>query len=111
MPMHKIALIFVNGMEKNVARTIQLCNKASFGAYNKLGFLEKGKKKDFETVVVQVLDMQNLMAIKYNVDKYGINYFLVTNDEKNPDSMQTVLAVGPEEPERLNKMSASLRLF
>lgn len=109
--MQKLALIFVNGLENDVAKTIQLCARASMGAYNKLGFFEKGKKKDFETVVVQVLDIQNLMNIKYNVDKYGINYFLVTNDEKDPDPLQTVLAVGPEEPEKLNKMSAGLRLF
>lgn len=106
-----MALIFVNGMEKDAAKMVQLCTKAAFGAYNKLGFLEKGKKKDFEAVVVQVLDMQNLMNIRYNVDKYGINYFLATNDPETPDPMQTVLAVGPEEPEKLNKMSAGLRLF
>ncbi len=109
--MNKLVLIFVNGMENDVAHTVQLCAKAAVGAYGKLGFLSKGKKKGFETVVVQVLDMQNLMGIKYNVDKYGINHFLVTNDENNPDPMQTVLAVGPVDAEKLNKMSAGLRLF
>jgi len=109
--MKKMVLIFVNGMESDPAKAIQLCTKAAFGAYNKLGFLEKGRKKDFETIVVHVLDIQNLMGIKYNVDKYGINHFLITNDEKNPDPMETVLAVGPEENEKLNKMSTGLRLF
>jgi len=109
--MQKLVLIFVNGLENDIAKTLQLCTKAAFGAYNKLGFFEKGKKKDFETVIVQVLDVQNLMNIKYNVDKYGINHFLLTNDENNPDTMETVLAVGPEESEKLNRMSAGLRLF
>ena len=109
--MYKLVLVFVNGLEGDAAKMVQLCMKASFGAYNKLGFFEKGKKNNFDTIVVQVLDIQNLMNIKYNVGKYGINYFLVTNDEKDPDPMQTVLAVGPEEPEKLNKMSAGLRLF
>ncbi len=109
--MNKLVLVLVNGIEQDVAKTLQLCTKAAFGAYNRLGFLDKGKKKDFETVVVQVLDIQNLMGIRYNVDKYGINHFLVTNDENNPDPMETVLAVGPEESERLNKMSSGLRLF
>ena len=106
-----MVLIFVNAMETDVARTVQLCTKAAIGAYNKLGFFGKGKRKEFDTVVVHVLDIQNLMGIKYNVDKYGINHFLVTNDDKEPDPMQTVLAVGPEEPEKLNKMSSGLRLF
>lgn len=108
--MHKMAVIFVNGLEQDVAKAIQLCSRASLCAYNKtLGTFSK--KKDFETVVVHVLDMQTLLAIRYNVDKYGINHYFHTNDPNNPDPMQTVLAVGPEDPERLNKMSAGLRLF
>lgn len=108
--MQKIAVIFVNGLEQDAAKAITLCSRAVVGAYNKqLGVFSK--KKDFDIVPVQVLDMQNLLAIRYNVDKYGMNYFFLTDNEADPDPMNSVLAVGPEEAERLNKMSAGLRLF
>lgn len=107
--MLKLAVIFVNGLEQDAAKAIQLCSKAVLGAYNKqMGIFSK--KKDFDVIAV-LRCTQNLLGIKYSVGKYGMNYFFLTNDESNPDPMQTVLAVGPEEPEKLNKMSAGLRLF
>ena len=106
-----MALIFVNGAEEDTATLMQTSSKACLGAYNKLGFMAKRSLKDFDIVAVHVLDLQTLLIVRDSMDKYGINYFLATNDDKNPDPRKTVLAVGPVEPERLNKMSAGLRLF
>ena len=41
----------------------------------------------------------------------GLNHFLQTNDKNGMDPAKTSLAVGPEEGERLNKLSANLKLF
>lgn len=110
--MRKMAIIFVNSAQEDPATLIQQCTKACLGAYSRqLGFFGKKKAEDFDIVVVQVLDLQNLLSIRYNVDKYGMNHFFATNDENNPDPRRTVLAVGPVEADKLNKMSAGLRLF
>lgn len=109
--MEKMAVIFVNGAQEDAATLLRQCVKACLKAYTKqLGLFGK-KTADFDIETAHVLDIQTVMQIKYNVDKYGINNFLATNDEKNPDPRKTVLAVRPADPEKLNKMSAGLRLF
>jgi peptidyl-tRNA hydrolase len=109
--MQKMAIIFVNGAQEDTAVLIQQCTRACVGAYAKqLGIFGK-KTTDFEVVVVHVLDLQTIQALRYNVDKYGMNHFFVTDSESNPDPRRTVLAVGPADAEKLNKMSAGLRLF
>lgn len=109
--MKKMAIIFVNGAEKDPSVLISACSKACAAAYSRTLSRFGKKEADFDITTVHVLDIQTLLAIRYNVDKYGINHFFETNDEKNPDPMKSVLAVGPEEPEKLNKMSSGLRLF
>jgi len=109
--MHKMAIIFVNGAEKDPAVLLKSVTKAVNGIHDRLGMFSKGKMKDVEVVTVHVLDTLTIMQLRENVDKYGIKHFLQTNDMNNPDPMQTVLIVGPEEADRMNKMSAGLRLF
>ncbi len=106
----KMAVIFVNGLEKDPSRLVKITSAGVMGAYNKLGFFSK-KPRDVETVSVQVIDIQTLWGLWYNAEKFGLNHFLQTNDRNNMDPMQTALIVGPEESEQLNKLSANLRLF
>ena len=107
--MQKMAVIFVNGLEKDSSRLVKLTSAAVVGVYSKLGMFSK--KKEIETVPVQVIDIQTLWGLWYNAEKFGLNHFLQTNDKNNMDPLQTVLIVGPEESDKLNKLSANLRLF
>lgn len=109
--MQKMAVIFVNGLEKDPSKLIKVTSAAVMGAYGKLGLFSKKKAEDIETVPVQVIDIQTLWSLWYNAEKFGLSHFLQTNDRNNMDPLQTALAVGPEEGEKLNKLSANLRLF
>lgn len=106
----KMAVIFVNGLEKDPSRLVKVTSLAVMGAYSKLGMFSK-KPKEIETVPVQVIDIQTLWGLWYNAEKFGLNHYLQTNDKNNMDPLQTALVVGPESSEKLNKLSANLRLF
>lgn len=108
--MQKIALIFVNGLEKDPSQLVKVTAAAVSGVYGNMGRFSK-KTKDAEIVPVQVIDVQTLWGLWYNAEKFGLSHFLQTNDKNNMDPMKTALAVGPEEGEKLNKLSANLRLF
>ena len=105
-----MAIIFVNGLEKDASKLVKVTSAAVLGAYGTFGALSK-KPKDVEAVPVQVIDIQTLWGLWYNAEKFGLRHFLQTNDKNNMDPMQTALVVGPEESDRLNKLSANLRLF
>ena len=65
---------------------------------------------------VQIFEMGfgtglNAFLSWYNAEKFGLRHFLQTNDKNNMDPLQTALVVGPEESDKLNKLSANLRLF
>ncbi|MBI4174752.1 MAG: hypothetical protein HY517_03830 [Candidatus Aenigmarchaeota archaeon] len=105
----KMAVIFVNGLEKDSSRLVKVTSAAVLGAYSKLGMFSK--KRDVETIPVQVIDIQTLWGLWYNAEKFGLKHFLQTNDKNSMDPMQTALVVGPEESDKLNKLSANLRLF
>ncbi|MBS3050786.1 MAG: hypothetical protein J4400_01420 [Candidatus Aenigmarchaeota archaeon] len=107
----KMAVIFVNGLEKDPSQLIKVTSSAILGASGQIGMFGKKKMGSVETVPVQVIDIQTLWGIWYNAEKFGLKHFLATNDKNNMDPMQTALVVGPEEPEKLNKLSANLRLF
>ncbi len=111
--MQKVALIFVNGMEKNLPKVVSKCSEACLQAYRKAGYFtrKKWEKDNMEKVVAQVIDIQTIMQLKYNAEKLGIKVFLLTDNMEKPDPMETVLALGPEDGERLNKISANFRLF
>ena len=109
--MQKIAIIFVAGMEKDPSNLLKIASKAVLGAYSSsLGVFSK-RKDETEIVPVQVIDIQTLWSLWYNAEKFGLKHFLEAPDKNNLDPMRTVLAVGPEEGEKLNKLSANLRLF
>lgn len=108
--MQKMAVIFVNGLEKDPANLVKVTSAAVMGAYGKLGMFSK-KPKEVEIVPVQVIDIQTLWSLWYNAEKFGLLHYLQTNDRNNMDPLQTALAVGPEEGDKLNKLSANLRLF
>ena len=101
-----MAVIFVAGLEKEPAKLVKFTSDAVIGAYKKLGMFGK---KDFETVPVQVIDVQALWAILQAAQKFGMRHFLLAKSE-NMDN-ETILVVGPEEPDTLNKLSANFRLF
>ena len=107
----KMAVIFVNGLEKDPSMLVRSTSSALMGAYKQTGIFGRKKLGNIETVTVQVIDIQTLWGIWYNAEKFGLRHFLETNDKNNMDPMRTVLVVGPEEGERLNKLSANLRLF
>jgi len=106
--MHKIAIIFINELQNDPARLVNFCSEALLGVYENAGWLAKKRwnSDGREKVVVHVLDKMTIMQLKENADKFGIKNYLLDSDEKS-----TVLAVGPVEAERLNKLSANLRLF
>ena len=106
----KMAVIFVNGLEKDPSMLVRIASAALFGVYKQFGRFEN-KPDDIETVPVQVIDIQTLWGLWYNAEKFGLRRYLQTNDKNNMDPMQTVLIVGPEESGKLNKLSANLRLF
>ena len=108
--MQKIAIIFVNGLEKDPSNLIKVTSAAVAGVYGNTGRFSK-KPSDVEIVPVQVIDVQTLWGLWYNAEKFGLKHFLQTNDKNNMDPTKTALAVGPEEGEKLNKLSANLRLF
>src|SRR3989338_11027851 len=105
----KMAVIFVNGLEKDASRLVKITSAATMGAYSNLGMFSK-KPRNVEIVPVQVIDIQTLWGLWYNAEKFGLNHFL-TGDKNNLDPMKSALAIGPEEGEKLNKLSANLRLF
>lgn len=106
----KMAVIFVNGLEKDPSRLVKITASAIMGAYGTFGRFGK-KPSEVETVPVQVIDIQTLWGLWYNAEKFGLRHFLQTNDRNNMDPLQTVLIVGPEDSDKLNKLSANLRLF
>lgn len=108
--MQKIAIIFVNGLEKDPSNLIKVTSSAMAGIYGSMGRFSK-KPKNVEIVPVQVIDIQTLWGLWYNAEKFGLRHYLQTNDKDKMDPLQTALVVGPEEGEKLNKLSANLRLF
>jgi len=104
--MKKMAVIFVSGLEKNPAKVVKLTSDAVLGAYRKIGMFGK---KEFDIVPVHVIDVQTLWALLQAAQKFGMKHF-VSGDINNLNS-ETILVVGPEEPDRLNKLSPNLRLF
>ena len=106
--MHKMAVIFINELQNDPAKLVMLCGEALLKAYEKAGWGAKRKwnKDGRQKVVVHVLDKLTVMQLKENAEKFGLKHFLLDGDDKS-----VILVVGPEESEKLNKLSANLRLF
>ena len=102
--MQKMAVIFVAGLEKDPAKVVKLTSDAVLGAYRKIGLLGN---KEFDIVPVHVIYVQALWALLQAAQKFGMKHFLLA---KNMDN-ETVLVVGPEDSDRLNKLAPNFRLF
>lgn len=103
-----MAIIFINELQNDPATLIIRCSEAVLQAYKKAGWSgrKKWEKDGRQKTVVHVLDKMTIIQLQENARKFGIPHFLLDGDERN-----AVLAVGPEESEKMNKLSANLRLF
>ncbi len=106
--MHKMAIIFINELQNDPATLITRCSEAAMQAYEKAGWGAKRKwnKDGRQKIVVHVLDKMAIVQLQENASKFGIPHYLLDGEEKN-----TILVIGPEESDRMNKLSANLRLF
>ena len=106
--MYKIAIIFINELQNDPANLITRCSEAVLQAYKAAGWRRRKKweKDGRQKVVVHVIDKMNIMQIHGNARKFSIPNFLLDGEQKN-----AILIIGPEEPEKMNKLSATLRLF
>ncbi len=106
--MHKMAIIFINELQNDPATLITRCSEAVLQANEKAGWSVRRKwnKDGRQKIVVHVLDKMTIMQLQENARKFGIAYYLLDGEQKD-----AILVVGPEESEKLNKLSANLRLF
>ena len=106
--MHKMAIIFINELQNDPATLITRCSEAAMQAYEKApwGAKRKWEKNGRQKVVVHVLDKMTIIQLQENARKFGISHFLLDGEQKD-----AILVIGPEESDKMNKLSANLRLF
>ena len=91
------------------------CCHASIGAYKKADprKVRKWENEAYAKVVLKVGSLEELMQLKNEAIKHNVNHYLVTDAGRTqiPSSTITVLGLGPDEDEVIDKFTGDLKLL
>lgn len=91
------------------------CCHGAIGAYKKSSSnkIKKWESESYAKVVLKVKTLEELNELKNLADKKGIANYLVVDAGRTqiPTSTVTVLALGPDEDEILDKLTGDLKLL
>lgn len=113
--MYKQVIILRSDIKMSTGKKCVQCSHASLGAYKK-GNKEIIKRWEFEgqkKVVLKVNSEEEILEFFKRVKKEKIPCFLVEDaglTELEPGTI-TALCIGPEEEEKLNKITGNLKLL
>ncbi|MCQ2972488.1 MAG: aminoacyl-tRNA hydrolase [archaeon] len=91
------------------------CCHASIGAYKKADHnkIRKWENEAYAKVVLKIGSLEELMKLKNEAIKRGVNHYLVTDAGRTqiPSSTITVLGLGPDEDETIDEFTGDLKLL
>lgn len=113
--MLKQAIIIRKDLEMSVGKKCVQCCHAAIGAYEKTPkkIREKWKKEGSKKVVLEINTKKELIEAFKKAEKLKIPSFLVKDaglTELKPGT-PTTLGIGPEEEEKINKITGSIPLL
>ncbi len=92
----------------------QACH-ASLGSYKKAGKekIAKWENENSKKVILKVDDLEELMEIYEEIKKTGIPYYLVRDagHTQLPAGTITALGIGPDDDNKIDKITAHLKLL
>ncbi len=91
------------------------CCHGSIGAYKKTSpsKIKKWENEAYAKVICKVSSVEELLNLKNEAEKKNISNFLVVDAGRTqiPSSTVTVLGLGPEEDEIIDKVTGNLKLL
>ncbi|MDI6825684.1 MAG: peptidyl-tRNA hydrolase Pth2 [Candidatus Aenigmarchaeota archaeon] len=113
--MYKQVIILRSDIEMGIGKKCVQCSHASLGAYKKADkkIVKKWESEGQKKVVLKVNSKKDLLEYFNRVKKEKIPCFLVKDaglTELRPRTI-TALGIGPEEEEKLDKITGKLKLL
>jgi PTH2 family peptidyl-tRNA hydrolase len=113
--MYKQAIIIRTDIKMSTGKKCVQCCHASLGAYRNAnkGIIDKWESQGEKKVVLKVKSKEELLEIFERAKKERIPCFLVKDaglTELKPGTI-TALGIGPEEEEKLDKITGKLKLL
>lgn len=113
--MYKQMIILRNDLDMSVGKKCVQCCHASLGAYKKTNksVIKKWESKGQKKVILEVNSEKELLELFERAKKEKISSFLVEDaglTELEPGDI-TALAIGPDDENKINKITGSLKLL
>ena len=111
----KQVMVVRNDLKMGKGKIAAQCCHGSLGAYKKTNpeKIRKWENEAYAKVVCKVNSLEELLELKKQAIINKVSYYLVVDAGRTqvPTSTTTVLALGPDEDEILDKITADLKLL
>lgn len=111
----KQVMVVRNDLKMGKGKIAAQCCHGSLGAYKKTNpdKIRKWENKAYAKVVCKVNSLEELLELKKQAIINKVSYYLVVDAGRTqvPTSTTTVLALGPDEDEILDKITGDLKLL
>ena len=111
----KQVMVVRNDLKMGKGKIAAQCCHASLGAYKKTNpeKIRKWENEAYAKVVCKVNSLEELLELKKQAIINKVSYYLVVDAGRTqiPTSTTTVLALGPDEDEILDKITGDLKLL
>lgn len=111
----KQVMVVRNDLKMGKGKIAAQCCHGSLGAYKKTNpeKIRKWENEAYAKVVCKVNSLEELLELKKQAIINKVSYYLVVDAgrTKVPTSTTTVLALGPDEDEILDKITGDLKLL
>lgn len=111
----KQVMVVRNDLKMGKGKIAAQCCHGSLGAYKKTNHdkIRKWENEAYAKVVCKVNSLEELLELKKQAIINKVSYYLVVDAGRTqvPTSTTTVLALGPDEDEILDKITGDLKLL
>ncbi|PWB84991.1 peptidyl-tRNA hydrolase [Methanobrevibacter woesei] len=111
----KQVMVVRNDLKMGKGKIAAQCCHGSLGAYKKTNSekIRKWENEAYAKVVCKVNSLEELLELKKQAIINKVSYYLVVDAGRTqvPTSTTTVLALGPDEDEILDKITGDLKLL
>lgn len=115
MTNYKQAIVVRKDLNLSPGKIAAQVAHAAIGAYKKSSSkdVKRWEKQGSKKVVLKAKDVKQLVHLKGDAEKTGLNSYLVTDAGRTeiPSGTKTALAIGPDEEDKIDKITGSLPLL
>lgn len=111
----KQVMVVRNDLKMGKGKIAAQCCHGSIGSYKKTDSrkIKKWEDSGYAKIVCKVDSLEELHALKAQAERKNISNYLVVDAGRTqlPSSSTTVLAIGPDEDEVIDKITGDLKLL